>query len=223
MLHSATVNKLIEYVQNGGALISEGLPGYFGDYGRAGETQPNRGLEELFGVREADVEFTPDLLESLRFHFAGEAIRGRFFRQVYQLAGGRAVGRYSDGSIAAVENVFGRGRALLMGTFPGAAYFRHQEPSTRTCFRELLAWAKRVPQITVSDAAIIARLHGGPGGDYLWVVNPTRSARSVTVTLQKGPWQSARPLWGEGPVAVMGHSLQVTVADRDAMVLRLFR
>jgi beta-galactosidase len=221
MLHSATVNKLIEYVRNGGVLISEGLPGYFGDYGRAGETQPNRGLAELFGAREADVEFAPDLLEELRFQFAGEAIRGRLFKQVYQPAGGRAVGRYADGGVAAVENSFGRGRALLIGTFPGAAYFRRPEAAARARFRELLAWAGRTQQVTVSDPAVIARLHAGAGGDSLWVVNPTRSARTVTVTLQKGPWQSARPVWGEGPVAVRGHSFEMTVADRDAMVLRL--
>ncbi len=221
MLTTETVNKLREYVRNGGLLISEGLPGYFDGYARAGETQPNRGLEEVFGAREIDVEFTPDLLDDLRFELAGEALRGRFFKQVYQPAGGRAVGRYPGGGVAAVENAFGRGRALLIGTFPAAAYFRHPEAATRARFRELLAWAGRTPQATVSDAAVIARLHEGAGSDFLWVVNPARAARTVTVTLRKGPWRAARPLWGEGPVTVTGHSLQMTVPERDALVLRL--
>ena len=221
MLSSATVRKLRDYVQNGGLLIAEGLPGYFGDHGRAGEVQPHQGLDQVFGVREADVEFTPDLLDHLRFHFAGESLRGRFFKQVYTPTTGRALARYSDGGVAAVENTYGRGRTLLMGTFPAAAYFRHEEAATRTRFREFLAWAKRPQQVTVSDAAVIGRLHSGSGGDYLWVLNPTRMPRTVTVTLQQGPWRSTRTLWGDAEVALSGHTLRLTVPGRDAAVLRL--
>ena len=33
--------KLVEYVEQGGALVSEGLPGYFGEHGKVGYAQPN--------------------------------------------------------------------------------------------------------------------------------------------------------------------------------------
>ena len=65
MLKRETVHKLRGYVEQGGTLISEGLPAYFGDHGHAGETQPNYGLDEFFGARESYVEFTPDLLDKL--------------------------------------------------------------------------------------------------------------------------------------------------------------
>lgn len=48
MLKRETARKLTEYVRGGGKLSSEGLPGYFGDAGHAGQLQPNLGLDALF-------------------------------------------------------------------------------------------------------------------------------------------------------------------------------
>ena len=52
MLKRETADRLKQYVQQGGTLICEGLPAYFGDHGHAGTVQPNFGLDELFGARE---------------------------------------------------------------------------------------------------------------------------------------------------------------------------
>ena len=41
MLRSETAAKLRQYVEQGGTLVSEGLPGYFGDHGHVGMVQPN--------------------------------------------------------------------------------------------------------------------------------------------------------------------------------------
>ena len=59
-LKAETAAKLVEYVRDGGTLVSEGLPGYFGEHGKVGVKQPNYGLGEVFGAREKYVEFTPD-------------------------------------------------------------------------------------------------------------------------------------------------------------------
>src|SRR5262249_38401299 len=83
MLSEATARKLIEYVEQGGHLISEGLPAYFGDRGRAGTAQPNLGLDKLFGAKESYVEFTPDLLDHLTLSVRGHRIPGRVFLQEY--------------------------------------------------------------------------------------------------------------------------------------------
>ncbi len=74
MLKKETVDKLKAYVEQGGTLISEGLPAYFGDHGHAGATQPNYGLDEVFGAKERYVEFTPDLLEKLTLKVNGQEI-----------------------------------------------------------------------------------------------------------------------------------------------------
>ena len=221
MLESATVKALRRYVEQGGTLISEGLPGYFGDHGRVGATQPGRGLERLFGARESYVEFTPDLLENLQLEVQGFQIHGRYFLQEYAVADGQARGRYANGHVAAVENRVGPGRTLLIGTFPGAGYAKHHGAAEKAFFAGLLPWANREPQLRTDNPAVQARLHAGAGGRYLWVVNPTRKAAQVTVSVQGAPagFTSAEDVWGGTAVSVAGRKVSVTVGARDAAVV----
>ena len=66
-----------------------------------------------------------------------------------------------------------------------------------------------------------ARLHKGPGGTYLWVVNPTRTARAVKISLAAS-FQRAVDLWQESNrPTVSGNTVAVTVEDRNAAVIRL--
>ena len=220
MLKSDSAKKLIEYVRQGGTLISEGLPAYFGDHGKVGTVQPNYGLDEVFGAKESYVEFTPDILEDLTLDVRGHKINGRYFLQAYTPAGGTAAGTYSDGKIAAIEHPFGKGRALLIGTFPGAGYYLHHSPAEKAFFAGLLDWAKVAPQVRTGATGVQARLHTGPGGTYLYVVNPDRKSREIPVTLP-GMFTSGTDLWAGSPVTVRGNAVQVTVGDRDVAVIRL--
>ena len=221
MLSQATADKLRAYVEAGGHLVSEGCPGYFGDGGTVGTVQPNLGLDQLFGARETYVQFTPDLLGKLSLTVQGHAIGGQYFLQEYRLAGGEAAGQYANGHLAAVDHAFGQGRALLIGTFPGGSYFRNHAAGTREFFAGLLGWAGVKPQVQTSDPEVKARLHRGAGGTILWVVNPTRTAKTVTVSLP-APFQRAEDLWQESnPATLTGNSLTTRVGERDAAVLRL--
>jgi beta-galactosidase len=221
MLRKTTADKLRDYVAKGGRLVSEGCPGYFGDGGTVGLVQPNLGLDQVFGAREAYVQFTPDLLGKLTLTVKDKEIGGQYFLQEYKLAGGQAAGQYANGRIGAVEHTFGSGKTLLIGTFPGGSYYRNHAAPTREFFAGLLAWAGIRQQVQSSDTAVKARLHKGAGGTYVWVVNPTRMVRSVKISLPS-PFQRAVELWQESshPV-VSGNTLAVTVDDRNVAVIRL--
>jgi Beta-galactosidase len=223
MLKQETANKLIAYVEQGGQLICEGLPGYWGDRGHVGEVQPNLGLDKLFGAHEKYVEFTPDLLENLKLNVLGSLIDGRYFLQEYLTEGGTAAGTFNNGSIAAVENKFGKGKTLLIGTFPGAGYYRHHSAEARKFFAGLLEWGNVTQGVSSSDPEIKARLHEGAGGKYLWVVNPTRTSREVTIHLNAIDvvLVAEKDLWGGKPATLNGNEVKVTVGDRDAAVISL--
>jgi len=220
MLKSESVKKLIEYVRNGGTLISEGLPAYFGNHGKVGTVQPNYGLDELFGAKESYVEFTPDILDNLTLEVRGSRINGRYFLQAYAVAGGTGAGTYADGRIAAVEHTFGKGKALLIGTFPGGGYYLHHTPAEKAFFAGLLDWAKVSQQVRTNSPGTQARLHTGPEGSFLYVVNPDRKSREITLTLPTSA-KSGEDIWAAQKVAVSGRNVAVTVADRDAAVIRL--
>ena len=221
MLKQATADRLKKYVQQGGTLICEGLPGYFGDRGHVGTVQPNLGLDALFGAREKYVEFDPDLSEQMTLEVKGSKVYGRYFRQDYDLLGGKAAGQYSNGSTAAVENSFGQGRTLLMGSFPGAGYYLHHGAATRELFAGILKAAGVTPQIIVDDFTVQARLHQGEGGTHLWVTNPTRTPKKVTVTLATGEFKSAEDVWGNAAIAQSGRQFTMTIPARDAVVAML--
>ncbi len=223
MLKQESAEKLIRYVKKGGKLICEGLPAYFGDRGHVGELQPNMGLDKLFGARESYVEFTPDLLEDLTLEVRGSEISGRYFRQEYTLDGGRLAGTYHNGAVAAVEHQYGEGKTLLVGTYPGAGYFLHHSEGTRDFFKGLLEWGGLAQGVTSSDPNVKARLHEGPGGRYLWVINPTRSTRTVTIGLPPGYEEinECIDLWSEKPVSIEGKQIRVRVDERDAAVIHL--
>ena len=152
----------------------------------------------------------------------GKQIDGRYFLQEYEAKGGRAAGHYANGHIAAIENKHGSGRTLLIGTFPGGGYYLHHSPSARAFFAGLLQLAAIEPKLRTDNPGIQARLHSGKGGNYLWVVNPARSDRKVTVSLNAGPkFTAAEDVWGKRQVIVGDGGVTVTVPARDAAVIAL--
>jgi len=223
MLKNETAAKLRSYVEQGGTLVSEGLPAYFGDHGHVGTVQPNYGLDELFGARESYVEFMPDISNDLTLQVRGVKIYGRYFRQEYKLNGGTEAGQYSNGQTAAVEHRFGKGRTLLIGSFPGAGYYLHHAPATKDIFSGFLEWAGVTPITRINDAGVQARLHQGSGGAYLWVTNPMHDGRAVKIELapDAGSFHSGEDMWGNQRVVVDGRQLTVSVGGRDAAVIAL--
>jgi beta-galactosidase len=85
-----------------------------------------------------------------------------------------------------------------------------------------VTWAGLQPQLRSSDPEVQVRLHKGTGGSYAWVVNATRTPRTVKISLPSA-YQRATEMWQEGsaPPAVSGNTLTVAVEDRNAAVVRL--
>jgi beta-galactosidase len=235
MLQQATADKLRAWVDAGGTLVAEGCPGYFGEGAHAGTTQPNLGLDVLFGARESYVEFTPDLLGNLEFNFSGMPVRGGIFLQAYAprsvwATTGSAVGWYEDGRVAAVENHYGKGKTRLIGTMAGAGYFGHPGDRSPAFFADVLAWAGKTQDVICSEPRVVARLHtrssagerAGEGGTYLWVANPVRQPLPVRVRLSEawGPFTACRSLWGAG-ATVDGRTIELTAGARDVAVIAL--
>jgi beta-galactosidase len=223
MLKSETVAQLKKYVAQGGFIICEGLPAYFGDHGHVGSKQPNYGLDEVFGAQESYVEFNPDISENLTFEVNGSKVYGRYFRQEYTVKGGKAVGHFSNGAVAAVENKTGSGRTLLLGSFPGAGYYLHHGAETKALFASFLKMAGLVPQVTVNDNAVQARLHAGKGGTHLWVTNPTTESRKIKLSLDpaSGSFTTGEDLWSKVPIMIENKQISMVIPAKDAVVIAL--
>jgi len=77
-----------------------------------------------------------------------------------------------------------------------------------------------VTRLRTNASGAQARLHTGPGGVYLYVVNPDRAPRQFEVTLPS-VYTTGEDMWGGQKVAVSGGSAVVTVGDPDAAVIHL--
>ena len=222
MLTQETADRLKRWVEAGGTLVSEGCPGYFGDRGHVGQTQPNLGLDELFGARESYVEFVPDLLGELKFGLNAMEVWGGIFMQAYETTDGTATGRYEDGRIAAVDNRFGKGRTRLVGTMAGAGYWAHPGDRSSAFFAEVMRFASKEQRVRCSEQRIKARLHQGEDGIYLWVANPVRRDLPVRLELAEewGPFSRGRSLWG-AEATVRGCVVELMAGGRDVSVIAL--
>jgi beta-galactosidase len=224
MLSSAAATALRSWVQAGGRLIAEGCPGYFGDRGHAGPSQPGLGLNELFGVRERYVEFTADLLDDLTFEIGGAHPPGGVVLQTYTPTTGVAVGHYADGQVAVVDNTFGLGRTRLIGTLAGVGHYRHPGLGSRALFADLQRWAGLRPRVRVGTPGVVARLHhDAAGASVLWIVNHNHEPVDVQLDLppELGSLDAAHVYWGEPPTAIDGQRTRACVGGRDALVARL--
>ena len=225
MMSAATASRLADWVERGGTLVSEGCPAYWGDEARVGEIQPNLGLDRLFGVREARVLFTPDLLGDLVLTVLDKPTRGGIFRQEYAPTTGQPAGHYLNGSVAAVEHTSGRGRTLLVGTFPGYGHGQHPDAGCPEYFAALLAWAGRRQHVTIDDPRVQARLHARSSGLCLWLTNPTRTELPVRVALAPtwGRISGARVVFGEVSAAptVDAAGIALTVPARAGVALEV--
>jgi len=148
-LRSDAARAICTWVRRGGTLFSVAGGGLENEFGA-----PNPGLAEVYGVVEQSLEKRNTLLmtkqhlprlsplDTVTFRFPGERRTRTFpalaFRQRLRLASARGPadaspppsvwGTFADGSPAVVFNRYGRGTALLVATFPGAAYVRPAIP-----------------------------------------------------------------------------------------------
>ena len=225
MLTSEHAVAIREWVAKGGTLISEGCPGYFGDNGHVERRQPGLGFDELFGVHQHFAEFVPDILQKGldTFGMGGAPVAAGIYRQWYDVTGGHVLGHFDNGMVAVVENTVGKGRTLLVGTCVGRGYFATGDSSARDWFRTALRWAGVEQHVVVSDRGVTARLADGPDGRVLWVTNPDRQERTVTLRVAERyrGFTKARVARGEGDAVVDGLDISLSVGGRDAVVVTL--
>jgi beta-galactosidase len=184
MLPSYAGAVLREYVQRGGHLVAEARAGWNSEKGRASDIIPGMGLHEVFGAREAAVETAPGGRTVLVFD-GGLKVPARWFREVLEPMGGRVAARFEDGAAAAVESSFGKGKALLVGSYPAAAYHSMPGEDARKWFLSLLDWAG-VRKPLVAEGGVEARWLESGARRIVFVFNHDRDAKQVRLRWQEG-------------------------------------
>ena len=242
MLQQNVADALKAYVRGGGTLISEARPAWNNERGYANARIPGGGLDEMFGAREKELRSSEAVtltaekdLEGPLAALAGRTFNGLAFAEHLEVtaASTRVLARFpgaggAPGDPAIVMSRYGDGRAILIGTFPSAAF--EQEPERMRASGELLqrliASAGVVPDIRIDGAAglVEARFLESSGAMLLIAINHADTPQRVTFAF--GPdvpeaiWQNM-----ETGAAVnfvqsrAGPTYAYSFAPRDVMVL----
>lgn len=171
--------------------------------GFASEVIPGFGLAEVFGAREKVIrpaenpvlrteasEVLPGLGTSLTV--GGEA----FEEELVPLSGARVLARFANGEVAAVERAYGKGKAVLVGSFLAMAYQRRHEEGTKRFVTSLAQAAGVTPEAEVSGSGTseteVRRLVSDHR-QIVFVFNHAKDSADVKISLRLSwPLRTAR-------------------------------
>lgn len=216
MLTRAAAEKLRDFVAAGGTLVSEARPAWNDERGFANLRIPGAGLDEVFGARETllrsveSTEFALTAAAGIPGLGAGEKIAGAGFEERLEPAPGTQVlATFAGGGVAVTRARFGRGTAVLVGSFLAAA-----RDATGLFVAGLAERAGVRAPVEISSSAVEARFLEGRGYRLLFLLNHTEQPQAVKLPLSGTARELLSGRAVTGPFAA-------TLEPRGAMVLEL--
>jgi beta-galactosidase len=164
------VRKLVDFVRDGGTLVSEARCGWVDEKGFSSPVIPGAGLSDALGCRESELLPIPKTSaikiksphESLPLLKAGDTLDALFFEESFEVFGreSRVLAEFSDGRPAVVYAPFGKGRVMIVGSFPGSAYHHFKNPNNGKFFAGLAEWLKIEKPVDITAAEPGALIEG---------------------------------------------------------------
>jgi beta-galactosidase len=247
MLPHSSAAAIRDYVASGGALVTEARLGWNNERGYASERVPGLGLWEVVGARETAIETAPGGRTTIVWNSSelpgldiGDRLAARWYKETLEPTSpdARVVGRFEDGSAAAVMSTYGRGKTLMLGSYVSAAYQSAPGAAVERFYRALLDWAGVKPPVTVAPATSGRGESKGPafearylesGDDAVLVVfNHGTQAAAADVSLRRPAGDyAAHDIVNDRPVPLTRAgdrvSARVALGAADVQVLHLTR
>lgn len=189
------------YVQSGGTAVAEARLAWNDERGFASEVIPGFGLAEAFGAREKIIHpvdnplIKTEVLSQLLGLTAPVDVGGEAFEEELEpLSDAQVLARFADGEAALVEKSYGRGKAVLVGSFLAMAYQRRHEEATRRLVTSLAQAAGVASEVDVSGCGTsemdVRRLVSDQR-QIVFVFNHSKELADMTLSLHL-PWQLGR-------------------------------
>lgn len=213
-ISSASAAKLKAFVKNGGTLIAEGSSAQFDDTLGVTTEVPGAGLSELFGCIRKDIRTMPrQLIPGLKL--GALKIKTRMHKEILTpLKGAKVIGRFTTGEVAAVENKYGKGKAIYFGTNPFLSYAVDGDEGLLDWIRALQKNIARPSYTSVPD--VIARTLVSGKKKIVFVLNTTAKPVSAktTVAVAKPAAADVKEITGAAAGRVTKTASALTIADR---------
>ncbi len=192
MMRASAASELREYVRAGGTLVLEARAGWNDDSGRAASVIPGLGLAEVAGAREADVQTVEKgkaalvAAEGMPGLAPGEKLPGRWYEESLEPtgSGARVVARFASGAPAAVASSFGKGKALMLGSYVSAGFVSEPADSSRRFYEGLVDWSGASRLVTTTGDPLEVRLLASGSSHLAFVFNHAAQQASATVRVR---------------------------------------
>ena len=209
MMSKSHIGSLIEYVKSGGTLVTEARCGWIDERGFSSDVYPGGGLHEVFGCRESyliPLRKTSEIKikishESLPLLKEGDTLDALFFEEAFELIDKRSqvLAEYKNGKPAIVYAPYGKGKAIIVGSFIGSAYHHFKNPNNAKFLAGLAHWLDipRFVDVASSDKNVFveARFLEGENFKILFGFNRGDKETSAKLTLSvKGQNWTVRDL-----------------------------
>jgi beta-galactosidase len=231
MLTGAAATGLRRFVELGGHAVAEARLAWNDERGFAAEIVPGAGLHDVFGVREKHVwmrrEPRLEIADSggaLTAGLGGRALRGALYASTVDVLSKDArVLASIEGEPAVVASRYGRGETLFIGSYIGWGNQPEQQRDNAEFIRRLAEWARVTKPVEGGATPLVVRLHQGPQGYVLFLVNHDSTARDATLTahIPAGLYALTELTSGAARTATAdsaGLRLDAHLAARDAQI-----
>jgi len=184
-LSGAICTALKAWVEAGGLLIGECyFAGWHPESGRHQTTIPGYGMDEVFGASQqhaADgslpgaTEIT--VMKTLQYIRSGQKVHGAMVREVLRPSHAKVWGTYANGEPAITCAPFGRGRAILIGSFFGLPYYRGGASKNGDLIASLAGLVAEPGRPNVTGGKMRIDLLTDPRGSAMIVLRNLEAAR----------------------------------------------
>lgn len=220
MMTEDQAEALQQYVREGGHLFSEARPGWVNEYGFAEASVPGFGWHEMLGVREQSM----DPGKEFPVRWGGQEFTcSRLMEHLMPLhSQTRPLATFPDGSPAAFEHPFGKGSAIILGSFAGQ--YNELNPQVKHPLADILAtWAGLSLPKLEAPALLELRQMTAPQGRLVFFFNHGKQPAMVSfLTAMEKTSAGVKEIITDRTVSQDGPRFQVKI-EVPAESVRIYR
>jgi beta-galactosidase GanA len=220
MMTNEEAMALREYVEKGGHLFVEARPGWVDEEGHAEPAIPGFDWTQMLGVRETSI----DPAKEVAVNWNGASFTGSNFAERLTIldSSTKVVAKFADGTPAAYEHKYGKGEAILLGTFAGQ--WNEANPVSHHPLGEILSdWAGlSLPELK-APALVELREMDAPAAKFIFLFNHADTSAKVefAATLDKPAEMISEIISGE---TLRGRGKRFSLAtELPAQSVRIYR
>jgi len=233
-LSEGVARKLVQYVEQGGILISEAAPGRINEWAFCTRGELSPVMRELFGVRQESFtmvrepgngtvwspaprtwgEYLDDAMLEGTGVLAGHRLRANVYIQTFDCLAGEPCLMYGAHT-AGVRRKAGKGTAILLGTYVGHNGVAYRDAETRACIAALL---QNCGVTSAHQGKLLLRKRAIPGKEAWLFTNPCELPVQENVSV--AGWRTVEDLLGES-LSRNGNEIALAVNSLDVKVLVL--